>query len=103
MSTKGYAWKFLQFLQQYHERKAFLQQIITGDGTWMHHYEPANKCQSYGVETRHCPGPINSSMPSAGKVMLTLFWDFVGPILEHYPDHGQAIDSARYCAMLEEE
>jgi len=34
--------------------------------------------------------------------MLTLFWDFNGPILEHYQDHGQAVSSARYCAMLEE-
>jgi hypothetical protein len=28
----------MQFLQQYCEGEAFLQQIVTGDETWMHHY-----------------------------------------------------------------
>jgi hypothetical protein len=40
------------------------------------------------------------SVPSAGKVM---FWDFNGPILEHYQDCRQTVNSAQYCAMLEEE
>jgi len=35
--------------------------------------------------------------------MLTLFWDFNGSILEHYEDHGQTINTAWYCAMLEED
>jgi hypothetical protein len=35
----------MQFLQQYHEEgEAFLQQIVTGDKTWVHHYEPASMC-----------------------------------------------------------
>jgi len=29
--------------------------------------------------------PRNSSVPSAGKVMLMLFWYFNGPSLKHYP------------------
>jgi hypothetical protein len=36
----------MQFLQQYHERELFLQQIVTGDETWVHHYESASKYQS---------------------------------------------------------
>jgi len=39
---------------------------------------------------------------SASKVMLTLFWDFNGPILERYTDCGQSVNSTQYCAMLEE-
>jgi hypothetical protein len=42
------------------------------------------------------------SVPSAGKVM-TLFRDFKGLILKHYQDHRQMVNSAQYCAMLEEE
>jgi len=42
-------------------------------------------------------------MPSASKVMLTLFWDFDGPILEHHKECGQTVSSVQYCAMLEEE
>jgi len=43
------------------------------------------------------------SVSSASKVILMLFWDLNGPILEHYQDHGQVVTSAWYCAMLEEE
>jgi hypothetical protein len=33
--------------------------------------------------------------------MLILFWDINGPILEHYMEHGQIVNSARrYSAML---
>jgi predicted SprT family Zn-dependent metalloprotease len=37
----------MQFLQQYYEEgEAFLQQIVRGDETWVHHYEPSSKHQS---------------------------------------------------------
>jgi hypothetical protein len=36
----------MQFLQQYHEGEAFLQRTVTGDETWVDHYEPASKHQS---------------------------------------------------------
>jgi hypothetical protein len=42
------------------------------------------------------------SVPSAGKVMLMLFWDFNRSILEHFQDQGQTIGNAWYCVMLEE-
>jgi hypothetical protein len=35
--------------------------------------------------------------------MLTLFWDMNGPILEHYQEKGETVNSARYSTMLEEE
>jgi hypothetical protein len=41
------------------------------------------------------------SVPSAGKVMLMLFWNLNGPILKHYQDCGQIVNTAWYCAMLE--
>ena len=56
------------------EGEDFLKKIITGDETWVHHYDPENKRQS--MEYRH----KESSQPkkfktkaSAGKVMLTVF------------------------------
>jgi hypothetical protein len=42
---------YMQFLQQYHEGEAFLQQTITGNETWVHCYEPASKHQS--MEWKH--------------------------------------------------
>jgi hypothetical protein len=43
------------------------------------------------------------SVPSTSEVMLTLFWDFNWPILEHYQDCGQMVSSAWYYALLEED
>jgi hypothetical protein len=34
--------------------------------------------------------------------MLTLIWDMNGPILEHYQEKGEKVNSVRYSTMLEE-
>jgi histone-lysine N-methyltransferase SETMAR len=36
------------------------------------------------------------------KVMLILFWDISGPILEHYMEHGLTVNSERYSTMLKD-
>jgi hypothetical protein len=33
--------------------------------------------------------------------MLTLFWDYKGPILEHYMPRGLTINSESYCDLLQ--
>jgi hypothetical protein len=48
-----------------------------------------------------CQEKVFKSAPSAGKLMLTLFWDMSGPILEHHQEKGETINSVRYGAMLE--
>jgi len=56
----------------------------------------------HGVGTPYHPGPRNSKVclwkNDAGTVL-----GFNGPILEHYQDYGQTVNSAQYCSMLEEE
>jgi hypothetical protein len=43
----------------------------------------------HGVETHNIAQDQEiQKYASAGKVMLTLFWDFNGPILKHYQDCG---------------
>jgi hypothetical protein len=37
---------------------------------------------------------------SAGKVMLTVFWDSQGPILEPYQERGTTVNSAHYSEIL---
>jgi histone-lysine N-methyltransferase SETMAR len=37
----------------------------------------------------------------SGKLMLTLFWDYKGPILEHYMPRGLTINSDSYCDLLQ--
>jgi hypothetical protein len=48
------------------------------------------------------PTKKSKNVPSAKKVMLILFWEINGPILEHYMEHGQIVNSARYSAMLKD-
>ena len=54
----------------------FLARIVTGDETWVHFHQPETKRAS--KEWRHSSSPKPKkfrTQPSAGKVMLTLFWD----------------------------
>ena len=77
--------------------------IITGDETWVHHYEPETKRQ--GMQWKHASSSSKKfkSQPSAGKLMLTVFWDSQGPILEHYMEKGVTVTSVNYCNMLRNE
>jgi hypothetical protein len=48
----------------------------------------------HGVEIMSLPRAKEfEGVPSAGKVMLMLFWNITGPILEHYQDNGQIVHS----------
>jgi len=61
-------------------RGRLFSQIVTGDETWAYHYQLETKRQS--VEY-HPQSPRNKfkTAPSAGKVMITVFWDIDGVIL----------------------
>ena len=83
--------------------EAFLQRIVTGDESLVHFYEPERKRQS--MEWRHTSSPKPKKVRvqrSAGKVMLTFFWDYKGPILEHYMRRGSTVTSATYSNLLRE-
>ena len=75
----------------------FLNRIITGDEIWVHHYEPETKRQS--TQWKHTSSSSSKkfkSRPSAGKLMLTVFWDSQGPILEHYMEKGVTVTIVNY-------
>jgi histone-lysine N-methyltransferase SETMAR len=55
------------------------------------------------MEWKHPQSPTKKkfkSQPSAGKLMLTVFWDSQGPVLKHYLERGSTINSVRYSEML---
>jgi len=86
------------------EDEAFLTRIVTGDETWIHYFAPESKRQS--LEWKHPGSPVKKkfkSQPSAGKVLLTIFWDPQGVILEHYLERGAAVNSVGYSEMLSTE
>jgi hypothetical protein len=69
-----------------------LSRIVTGDEMCAHHYEPKSKNQS--MAWKHPGSPMKKEFKtrsSAGKVMLTIFWDSKGPILEDYRKSGSSL------------
>ena len=65
--------------------KEFLRRYVTVDETWIHYYTPETKNQS---KMWTGPGEFASkkakTVPSAGKVMATIFWGSHGIILIDY-------------------
>ena len=83
------------------EGDGFLDQVITGDETWCHHYEPESKRQS--MEWHHSNSPARKkfkTQASAGKVMCTVFWDRQGVILLDFLEPGATVNSDRYVETL---
>jgi hypothetical protein len=63
-------------------------------GTPLRTYKQMSK---HGMETHVITQDQN--MPSSSEIILTLFWNFSGPIFRHYQHHGQMVSSS---AVLEE-
>jgi hypothetical protein len=84
------------------EGNNFQQQIITGDETWVHPYQPETTWKS--MQWKHPLSPVAKkfqTQPLSGKFMLSIFWDFQGHILETYFESGKTVTSATYCDMLQ--
>jgi len=63
----------------------FVWQIITGDETWVHRWDPDSKVES--VQWRHASSPPPRkfrTLPSAGKLMATIFGDIIIIIIITY-------------------
>ena len=82
----------------------FLQQIVTGDESRFHRYGPESKQQS--TQWKHASSPVAKKFkmqPSAGKLMLTVFRDSQGPVLETYRERRTTVTGATYCDVLRRE
>ena len=67
-----------QMLLNHYNNKGeeFLSGMVIKDELWVYHYSPETKRQS--LEWKHLSFPVKKkfkSQLSAGKVMLTIFWD----------------------------
>jgi histone-lysine N-methyltransferase SETMAR len=74
-----------ELLAQYENGDDFLLKILTGDETWLHHFEPETKRQS--MEWHHANSPKKKkfkSAPSTGKFMATVFLDSEGLACGHH-------------------
>ncbi|KAJ4427362.1 hypothetical protein ANN_24982 [Periplaneta americana] len=93
----------LTFLMRYHtDGDAFLDQIVTGDETWVSHNIPETKHQS---RQWHHPSSLKKPRKfkhtlSTQKVMATVFWDRKGVLLLDFMPKGTTINANRYCETL---
>jgi len=74
---------------------------VTGDESWFHYFKPETKRQSMEWHHLHSPSKKKAkTVPSAAKVMNTVFWDAEGLILTGFLEPGQTITAAvmyRHC------
>lgn len=83
--------------------KEFLRRFVTVDETWVHHYTPEMKEQSKQWILPGEPAPKKAkTVPSAGKVMATVFWDSQGIIHIDYLEKGRTITGQYYANLLDE-
>ncbi|KAJ4444150.1 hypothetical protein ANN_05939 [Periplaneta americana] len=76
----------LTFLMRYHtDGDAFLDQIVTGDETWVSH---------------NTQRPSANHTLSTQKVVATVFWDRKGVLLLDFMPKGTTINANRYCETL---
>ena len=83
--------------------KEFLRRYVTVDETWIHWYTPETKEQSKQWTAPGEPAPKKAkTVPSAGKVMATVFWDSKGVIYINYLEKGKTITGLYYGEVLDQ-
>ena len=83
----------------------FVTRFVTVDETWVHHYKPETKEQSMQWKNSDSPPPKKAKVvPSAQKVMATVFWDAEGVILLDFLSKGKTItgEYEYYSSLLEQ-
>ena len=83
-----------------HDGERFLWSIITGDESWVHHYDPESKMQSMQYRHKNSPAPKKFKVASARKVLLTIFWDMEGIVHIEFLEQGTTINSESYVSTL---
>ena len=79
----------------------FIEQVVTQDESWVHHFDPESKMQSkqWKHPGSHPPKKFKR-VHSAGKMMASIFWDSQGVIIFDYLEQGRTIKGAYYAGKL---
>jgi len=81
--------------------KEFLRRFVSVDETWIHWYTPETKGQSKQWTSHGEPAPKKAkTVPSAGKVMATVFWGLQGVIYIDYLMKGKTVTGLYYAELL---
>ena len=83
------------------EGEAFLERVVTGDESWVHHFDPESKVQSMEYQHKTSPSPRKFKViASARKVLLTIFWDMKGVVHMQFLKQGHMVNSEKYISSL---
>ena len=84
------------------EGDQFLFNIVTGNESWIHHFDPEEKRLSMQYRHTSSPRPKKfKTMPSAGKILLTVFfWDSQRLYMTEFLEAGNTVNSARYIETI---
>jgi hypothetical protein len=78
-----------------------LARIVTGDESWVHHYQPEIKRASMQWKHPASPSKLKFKVTlSSRKAMLTVFWDHKGILLTAFQPQGQTLNADSYCNVL---
>jgi len=81
--------------------KEFLRRFVTVDETWIYWYTPETKEQSKQWTSPGEPAPKKvKTVPPAGKVLATVFWDSQGVIYIDYLEKGKTVTGLYYAELL---
>jgi len=91
-----------QCLECFNKNKTdFVCRFVTMDEIWIHHYTPESKQQSKQWTEAGCSVPKKTrSVPSAGKVMASVFWDAEGILFIDYLEKVKTIIGEYYSNLL---
>jgi histone-lysine N-methyltransferase SETMAR len=79
----------------------FAHRFITMDETWIYHHTPESKQQSKQWTEAGCSAPNKTRLvPSAGKVMASVFWDAEGILFIDCLEKGKTITGECYSNLL---
>ena len=79
----------------------FLLNIVTGDESWIHHFD-TRKTTEHAIQAQFIsPEKIKiKKMPSANKILLTEFWDSQRVYMTESLEAGKTVNSARYIETI---
>ncbi|UYV60613.1 hypothetical protein LAZ67_1001665 [Cordylochernes scorpioides] len=81
----------------------YVSRFVTMDETWAHYFTPEAKQQSMQWRPSASPPPKKAkTVPSAGKVMVSVFWDSGGVLLLDLLNKGQTINDNYYANLVKQ-
>lgn len=96
LSARRWIWRYDKKMSQ-----TFFKRLILQDESWMHHYDPETKAQSMQQKHLDSLSPKKAKVqPSAGKVMLTVFWDHDRVAMTDFLAKGTTITGIYYASLL---